>query len=425
MSFTAPLRDDVDGLYRGSYLRSAAGGTAGEEEEVEVVHLASTQFEPTHARKAFPCFDQPDLKATFEVSLGRIWYMSSLANMPPKERGTGVPMKCNDAYVWDHYQTTVPMSTYLNAFVVSDFGYRESDGGDDGDGNGNGGGVRFRIWSRKEFLRRTRYAASVAPRISRFFEDYLEVPYPLPKQDMIAIPDFGAGAMENWGLITYRENLLLYDPSLPSRSARQSIAAIVAHELAHQWFGNLVTMHRWGDLWLNEGFASYLEYLGVDAAEPEMRIMDQFVVVDVHRAMAADAWRTSREVSNEVYTPAAIETQFDSIAYQKGASLIHMMRHFLGEETFRRGLNRYLNQRQYDSAARNDLFAALEEQTEQLPKGGLEDLPEGVTLREVMESWTVQPGYPVVTVTVDYERGSISFTQVATKNKTRTVLLIT
>ena len=226
MEFVGKLNNDMAGFYRSTYKDIRTG---------ETKYIATTQMEPTDARRALPCFDEPNMKATFQINLGRVKNMSSISNMPIQVEGK--PMLEDDEYVWDEYQTTLKMSTYLLAFVVSDFEYSE--------GNKTSNNVTFRIWSRESALEQTKYATSIGPKVLEYYEKYFNIEYPLPKQDMIAIPDFSAGAMENWGLITYRETALLYEPGISSLMNKQYVALVVAHELAHQWFGDLVTMNWW------------------------------------------------------------------------------------------------------------------------------------------------------------------------------------
>ena len=227
------------------------------------------------------------------------------------------------------------MSTYLVAFVVSKFGFEVSPA--------TSNNVMFRIWARKDALDQIAYAKDVGPKMLQYFEDYFNVTYPLPKQDMIAIPDFSAGAMENWGLITYRETALLFKPGVSAIGNKQRIAVVISHELAHQWFGNLVTPSWWTDLWLNEGFASYVEYLGVEAIQPKFKILEQFILDDLQSVFKIDALETSHPISIPVGHPDEIAEIFDRISYAKGASIIRMMDKFLSTVTFRRGLTNYLN----------------------------------------------------------------------------------
>ncbi|GBO03253.1 Aminopeptidase Ey, partial [Araneus ventricosus] len=208
-----------------------------------------------------------------------------------------------DGWVVDRFEKTVRMSTYLLAFIVSDFGKRGTD--------------QFSVWSRKSVIDTTAYALEVGPKILSFYETFFKVKYPLPKTDMVAIPDFSAGAMENWGLITYRETALLYDTRYSSASNMQRVATVISHELAHQWFGNLVTPRWWDDLWLNEGFASYVEYLGVNAVHPEWKMDEQFVLDDLQDVLELDCLRTSHPISLPVRHPDEINEIFDRISYGK------------------------------------------------------------------------------------------------------------
>ncbi|GLG93863.1 Aminopeptidase, partial [Gryllus bimaculatus] len=294
-------------------------------------------------------------------------------------------------YEWDHYGESVPMSTYLVAWAVTDFAARR-------DGS-------FAVWARASALQQAAYSLHVGPRILRFYEQYFNISYPLPKVDMIALPDFAAGAMENWGLITYRETAMLYEQGVSTNSNKQSVATVVAHELAHQWFGNLVTPSWWTDLWLNEGFASYVEYLGVNAVEPTWKILEQFVSYDLQNVFALDALESSHPISIAVGHPDEINEIFDRISYGKGASIIRMMDHFLTTDVFKKGLHNYLKKWSYDSSTQNDLWQAL---TEQAHADGV--LAADVTVKRIMDTWTLQTGFPVVTVTRDYDAGGATVT---------------
>jgi len=385
--FIAKLNDNLKGFYRSSFKDK----TSGEDE-----YIAVTQFQPTDARRAFPCFDEPGIKAKYVVSLGRRKEMSSISNM--KIRVQGEEMKETDEYVWDHYDESVEMSTYLVAFVVSKFEYREADP--------RSNNVRFRIWSRSDAVEQTEYARDIGPRMLEFFENYFNVPFPLPKQDMIAIPDFGAGAMENWGLITYRETALLFKEGVSAASNKQRIAIVVSHELAHQWFGNLVTPSWWTDLWLNEGFASYVEYLGVDAIQPQLKLLEQFVVSDLQDVFRTDALESSHPISIPVKHPDEINEIFDRISYGKGASIIRMMDKFLTTDTFRKGLTNYLNELKFKAATQDDLWRHL---TEQAHKDGT--LPSNLKVKTIMDTWTLQMGFPYVTVERDYDGKTATLSQ--------------
>ncbi|XP_052891874.1 aminopeptidase N [Anopheles moucheti] len=380
IKYEGVLNDYLQGFYRSSY-------TANNETR----WIATTQFQPTDARRAFPCFDEPALKARFNISIARTKDMISLSNMPRlRSYEAGEPEL--QGYVWDVYQQSVPMSTYLVAFVVCD--YQNLTAGN------------FAVWARADAIGSARYALSVGPKLLKFLEDFFHIDYPLPKVDMIALPDFSAGAMENWGLITYRETAMLYEENVSAISNKQHVITVVAHELAHQWFGNLVTPSWWTDLWLNEGFASYMEYLGVDAVEPAWKSMEQFVVNELHNVFSLDALSSSHQISVEVHNPEEIHEIFDKISYGKGATIIRMMDHFLTTEVFKRGLTNYLNDKKYQSASQDDLWEYL---TNEARRGGIFD--DHTSVKEIMDTWTLQTGFPVVFVQRDYESDSIEFRQ--------------
>ncbi|XP_046404994.1 aminopeptidase N-like [Ischnura elegans] len=398
LKFVSHLNDLLQGFYRSSYIDSVTG---------EKRWLAVTQFSPVDARRAYPCFDEPALKATFQVSIARTTNMTSRSNMPLEMTE---PIESMPGWVWDHYPTTVPTPTYLTAFLVSDF---ETLGKDTAavrrpasSGGEAASNVSFSIWTRRDALEQTRYARDISPRILAHYEDYFGIPFPLPKVDMVAVPDFGFHAMENWGLITFRESAMLFDPKESTTNSKQDIAMVIGHELAHQWFGNLVTPAWWDDLWLKEGFASYVEYIGVDHVEPTWKILDQFPYNEIQDVFSLDALNSSHPISVEVDDPNQIRQMFDRISYGKGASIIRMMNHFLGEETFRAGLKSYLTAFSYGNAVQDDLWASL---TTQAHQDG--SLPADMTVKEVMDTWTLQTGFPVVNVARNYEDGSASLSQ--------------
>lgn len=250
------------------------------------------------------------------------------------------------------------------------------------------------------------YAKTLGPQVLKFYENYFDIKFPLPKMDMMAVPDFSAGAMENWGLVTYRESYLLYSPEQSSTSNQQAVASVVAHELAHQWFGNLVTMRWWGDLWLNEGFATYVASLGVQNQHPEWNSFEEESLRNTHNIFNFDALRSSHPVKVEITNPATIFQIFDNISYRKGSSIIRMMHRFLGEEAFRQGVHNYLKRHEYGNAEQDNLWESL---TEEAHRQG--SLPDTLTVKEIMDKWTLQTGYPTVTVLRDYEKKTAAITQ--------------
>ncbi|ROT72060.1 putative aminopeptidase N-like [Penaeus vannamei] len=266
--------------------------------------------------------------------------------------------------------------------------------------------VDFRVWARQETIDQAEYANEIGPKILCFFEDYFNLSYPLPKMDMIALTDLSFGGMENWGLITFRESFLLYDPQVSTPADKAVIANILSHELAHQWFGNLVTPKWWDDLWLNEGFATYISYLGVDHVEPTWKAMEEIVVEIVHRVFDLDSLESSHRINIPVSNPDEIFEVFDDISYNKGASIIRMMTHYLTEPTFRKGLNNYLKALTYNSSVQDDLWKHL---TLAAHEDGI--LPQEVTVKMIMDTWTLQMGYPVVKVTRSPDGTSATLTQ--------------
>ena len=375
LSFSGELNDRLHGFYRSTY--QPANG--------ETRVLAATQFEPTDARRAFPCWDEPNKKATFDVTLVIPSHLTAVCNTSiASESAEGSDKKRVQ------FAETPPMSTYLLAFVVGELESIE----DTADS-----GTLLRIWTTPGKSEQGRFALETAKRLLAYYNEYFGVPYPLEKLDQLAIPDFAAGAMENWGAITYREVALLFDAENSSPRARQLIAEVVAHEMAHMWFGDLVTMDWWNDLWLNESFASWMATKAVDHLYPEWDLWTQFVSSDVNAGLGLDGLESSHPIEQEVKDPAEINQLFDAISYQKGSSILRMLEQFLGPEQFRKGLRRYISEHLYKNATGNDLWSAMQEET-------------GQPVVAMMESWINQVGYPVLNVDVNRaDTVSIGLTQ--------------
>ncbi|ESO88043.1 hypothetical protein LOTGIDRAFT_204438 [Lottia gigantea] len=371
IKFTGELNDKMKGFYRSSYTSPDGQETHAAVTQFEVA--AVTMFCATDARRAFPCWDEPAIKATFDITLVVPKDKIALSNMPIIH---GNPLKDNADLIEVKYATTPIMSTYLLAFIVGDYDFVE---GKDKDG------VLVRVYTPVGKKEQGQFALEVAVKTLPFYKNYFGIAYPLPKIDLIAIADFSAGAMENWGLVTYRETALLVDPKNTSAHVRQWVALVVGHELAHQWFGNLVTMEWWTHLWLNEGFASWIEYLCVDHCFPEYDIWTQFVNQDMGRALELDALHNSHPIEVPVGHPSEVDEIFDAISYSKGASVIRMLHDYIGDEHFRKGMNHYLTKHAYKNTFTEDLWASLEEAS-QKPVG------------EMMTTWTKQMGFPVIKV---------------------------
>ncbi|XP_028401179.1 glutamyl aminopeptidase-like [Dendronephthya gigantea] len=368
MEFIGKLDNDLVGLYRSTYKN---------QNNTEIT-IAATQFQPTDARKVFPCFDEPALKATFNVTMVRPKNMISISSMPQirsEPRG--------DNMVADYYENTVIMPTYLLAFIVCDFVKMTNYAGRQAK-------TSMSYYATRGQLEQVKYAMDIGGKLLDHFEKYFNISYPLPKADMIAIPDFEAGAMENWGLIIYRETVMLFKEGYSSEKNKEGIAKTIAHELGHMWFGNLVSPLWWDDLWLNEGFATYLEYVGVEGIHPEWNLDEMFVNYDMSSAFELDALVTSHPILLEVNYPDEINQIFDPITYKKGSTIIRMLQHFLTEEIFKNGLINYLNAHKYGNAKTKDLWDYLTMASKAAGKY--------IDVAEVMDTWTLQMGYPVVSV---------------------------
>ena len=359
IKFTGTLNDRLLGFYRSQY-KDRKGKTK---------YLATTQFEAADARRAFPCWDEPAAKATFDVSLLVDKHLDAISNMPvtsKKNVGSKILYK---------FGRTPIMSTYLLYLGVGEFEYLY----------GKLRNIKIRIVTTKGNKNKGKLSLDFTKKFLGEYEKYFGIKYPLPKLDMIAIPDFAAGAMENWGAITFREAILLYDPKTSSTRTKQYIAEVISHEIAHQWFGNLVTMKWWNDLWLNESFATFMATKIVNKFYPEWDLWDQFLDDAMLDAMSLDALKNSHPINVDVKHPAQIREIFDAISYDKGGNVLRMLENYVGIENFRKGLKYYLTQHKYSNAEGQDLWKSI---------GRVAHKP----VDAMMKTWIDQVGYPVVDV---------------------------
>ncbi|XP_014422992.2 endoplasmic reticulum aminopeptidase 2 isoform X1 [Camelus ferus] len=387
IDFQAKLADGFEGFYKSTY-RTLGGETRT---------IAVTDFEPTEARMAFPCFDEPLFKANFSIKIRRESRHIALSNMPKIKT-----VEVDGGLLEDHFGTTVKMSTYLVAYIVCDFNSVSGTASS---------GVKVSVYASPDKWSQTHYALEASLKLLDFYEKYFDIQYPLPKLDLVAIPDFASGAMENWGLITYRETSLLFDPKTSSTSDKLWITEVIAHELAHQWFGNLVTMEWWNDIWLNEGFATYMELISVNATYPELQFDDDFMNT-CFEVIKKDSLNSSHPISNQAETPTQIQEMFDAVSYKKGACILNMLKDFLSEGKFKTGIIHYLKKFSYRNAKNDDLWNSLSNSCleSDFTSGGfcysdskttsntLTFLGENVEIKEMMTTWTLQKGIPLVVV---------------------------
>ncbi len=358
IKFSLVLTDAMHGIYPCYY-----------QHQGQKCELYATQFESHHAREAFPCVDEPEAKATFAISI-----LSNepvvLSNMPV------VSQRESSEGTLTTFEQTPRMSTYLAAFVAGDLQRATT---------ATKSGVEVNVYATPaQSAGSLNWALQHAAQTIDFFNEYFGVPYPLPKSDHVALPDFSSGAMENWGLVTYRETALLADPATASVSTRQYIATVIAHELSHQWFGNLVTMKWWNNLWLNESFATLMEYLATDALHPDWRQWDEFANNEGVAALRRDSIDGVQPVQTDVSSPAEISALFDgAIVYAKGGRLLRMMQLWIGDEAFRAGLKQYFTRFKYGNTTGDDLWECLSQAS-------------GKDVGALMNTWISQPGYPVV-----------------------------
>ena len=360
LQFDGRISHGLLGFYRSTYVDEAGADRV----------LAATQFEAPHARAAFPCFDEPEFKAIFAITLVVADGLLALSNGPEIDR-ENLP----DANVRVRFGATIPMSTYLVAWVVGPLEVTEPVDAD---------GVAVRVAHVPGRGHLTAFALDVGTFAIKFFADYYGIAYPGEKCDLVALPDFSFGAMENLGCVTFRETRLLLDPEAVTLDEMSGAALTIVHEIAHMWFGDLVTMKWWNGIWLNEAFATFMEHLGVDAYKPEWKTWDEFALGRA-AALEVDALENTRTVEYEVVTPADADGMFDVLTYQKGGSVLRMLERWLGADAFRAGVRHYLARYQLGNTETTDLWDALEEAT-------------GKPVRRIMDTWIFQPGYPALRV---------------------------
>ncbi|KAL2258866.1 hypothetical protein VTK26DRAFT_7650 [Humicola hyalothermophila] len=384
IEFTGELNHDMAGFYRSQY-KPAAPAAASVPRDDEFHYMLSTQFEACDARRAFPCFDEPNLKATFDFAIEIPEDQVALSNMPEKET-----KKVEGGKKLVSFERSPIMSTYLLAWAVGDFEYVEAFTSREY----NGKKLPVRVYTTRGLKEQGRWALEHAPKIIDYFSEQFEIDYPLPKSDILAVHEFTHGAMENWGLVTYRLTAILFDEKLSEARFRNRIAYVVAHELAHQWFGNLVTMDWWDELWLNEGFATWAGWLATDYLHPDWEVWPQFLNEGMDQAFLLDSVRSSHPIQVEVRDALDVNQIFDKISYLKGCSIIRMLASNLGIKTFLKGIAIYLKKHAYGNAKTEALWAALSEAS-------------GVDVNKLMQPWIEKVGFPVLTVTEGKQQISV------------------
>jgi aminopeptidase N len=371
LEFNGVITPELKGIYPANYKHK------GKDKRIII-----TQLESHHAREAFPCIDEPEAKATFKLTVTAPEHETVLSNTPEESH------KKIGKLVAHTFEQTPKMSTYLLAFAMGELHYSEAI---------SKAGIAVRSWATiAQPKERLEYATQEAAKILDFFANYFGVPYPLKKLDQIAVPDFEAGAMENWGMVTYREVILLIDSKNRSISSEQFATQVIAHELSHQWFGNLVTMKWWDDLWLNESFAGLMEHVPPAALHPDWQQWELYTAQDIPLITSRDSYKDIQPVGVPVTDPDLISTVFDpAIVYAKGARLIKMLKEYTGEEAFIKGLGAYFAKHAYGNASRDDLWEALSKTS-------------GKDIKALMTPWLVQPGMPVIHVSQGKKKLSVS-----------------
>lgn len=386
IKFQGILNNDMAGFYRSKY-KPAVTAAASVPRDDTFHYMFSTQFESSDARRAFPCFDEPRLKATFDFQIEIPDDQVVLSNMPVKETS-----KTKDGLQLVSFERTPVMSTYLLAWAVGDFEYVEAFT----DRQYNGKQIPVRVYTTRGLKEQGRWALEHAPKTIDLFSESFGIDYPLPKSDLLAVHEFTHGAMENWGLVTYRTTAVLFDEKTSDARYKNRVAYVVAHELAHQWFGNLVTMDWWDELWLNESFATWAGWYAVNKFHPDWEVWAQFVNEGMEMAFKLDGMRASHPIHVTVKDALDVNQIFDHISYLKGCSTLRMLVNHLGEDVFLKGVGVYLKAHAYGNAKTESLWKALTEVS-------------GTDVNALMGNWIEKIGHPVLTIAE--EPGQISIKQ--------------
>ncbi|EFN62134.1 Aminopeptidase N [Camponotus floridanus] len=361
---------------------------------LEYTWIAVSNFSPNYARTAYPCFDEPWIKTPFHISIARKSNMRSHSN---SMRNVTEEIRDMPGYVWDHYEKTLPMSTYLVAFMVTDFVSYEIAVTDR---------PSHTIFLRKDVANNIKYIGNLIPKLLRLIQNFTEFYYELDKLDAIVVPSFAYSAMENWGLITFREDSILIQEADGIANVKKEFASIAAHEVAHQWFGNLVTPKWWDDVWLKEGFASFFGYLALSVLEPASWDLQTSFLIECRDMFDSDADETAHPLHIDLSELSSLADVFDLTSYVKGNCMAHMIYHFLGERIFLSAVRRYI--RTYRSANQTDLWSAFQGEIDEA-NGLLAS--SGLRMKDIMRTWTYQAGFPVLHVRQNRETGVIEFTQ--------------
>ncbi|KAK4269134.1 hypothetical protein QN277_022328 [Acacia crassicarpa] len=360
IEFSGILNEHLTGFYKCTYID---GGVKK--------NMAVTQFEAVEARRCFPCWDEPALKAIFKITLTVPSELTALSNMP-------VEIEKHDGNLKTvYFEESTTMSTYLVAVVIGLFDHIEE----------TYAGIKVNLYCATGKANQGKFSLDIAVKALDIYTKYFSVPYPLPKLDLVAVPEFGAGAMENYGLIVYRENDLLYHDLYSNAAKKQRLTIVTAHEVAHQWFGNLVTMEWWTHLWLNEGFATWISYMATDILFPEWDIWTQFLL-EAADGLRMDALETSHPIEVEIQHARSVVEVFDAVSYEKGSTVIRMLQGYLGDEIFQKSLSTYIRKYQGQNAGTEDLWTVLSEES-------------SVQVNSMMNTWTKKTGYPVINVKLE------------------------